>query len=65
MANEYETLCYHGRRSVDELAEAQAADNDVVALAHKELSLLHLARFVALLTAAAENTRQGRAAKRR
>ena len=50
---QHELLCYHGRRSVDELAGALAAENPAVAFAHKELSLLHLDRFVLMMTAAA------------
>lgn len=57
MHEEPETLCYHGRRSVDELIGAINAENATVAMVHKELSRLHLDRFVAMMTAAADDIR--------
>ena len=46
-------LRYHGRRSVDELVGALKADSAGIAEVHRELSLLHLDRFVAAMKAAA------------
>ncbi|WP_375397780.1 hypothetical protein [uncultured Sphingomonas sp.] len=41
MQHEPDILCYHGRRSVDELVGALKAGNVAAAMVHKELSLLH------------------------
>ncbi|NIJ09279.1 hypothetical protein FHS31_002911 [Sphingomonas vulcanisoli] len=51
---------YHGRRTVDELVGALAADNPAAAMAHKELSLMHLDRFIAAVTGLADTIDQHR-----
>lgn len=53
MPDKHNSLCYHGRRSVDEIIGALNADHATVALAHKELSRLHLERFISLMSATA------------
>lgn len=50
-----EMLCYHGRRSVDELVGALNAESFTVAQVHRELSLLHLDRFVSMMVATADD----------
>lgn len=57
MTKEYDGLCYHGRRSVDELIGALQAEDSRAALIHKELSLLHLDRFIAMMTSTADSVR--------
>lgn len=54
MNDHQDTLSYHSRRSIDELASALASIDDAAAQAHKELSLLHLERFVAIMTVATQ-----------
>jgi hypothetical protein len=54
MANVHDDLSYHGRRSVDELVRALNANHTKAALIHKELSQLHLNRFVSAIVSTAD-----------